>query len=148
VGQFFLGIGTTSPTRFTVGQRFAAAWVRVRAACGTNEDSLCPGLVWGIGLRRLGCGCGRRLVTGSCVYLRSRTTPRVVRGLGRAFRVVVFICETTPTGCPRSRPRVSLSIYLSISPRDDFGRAHEAASIVFGRARHWGRPPLHGEPSC
>ena len=28
------------------------------------------GLVWGIGLRRLGCGCGRRLVTGSCVYLR------------------------------------------------------------------------------
>ena len=22
-------------------------------------------LVWGIGLRRLGCGCGRRLVTGS-----------------------------------------------------------------------------------
>jgi len=26
----------------------------------------------------------------------------------------VFICETTPTGCPRSRPRVSLSIYLSI----------------------------------
>jgi hypothetical protein len=30
----------------------------------------------------------RRLVTGSCV-----------------------ICETTPTGCPRSRPRVSLSIY-------------------------------------
>ena len=27
-------------------------------------------MVWGIGLRRLGCGCGRRLVTGSCVYLR------------------------------------------------------------------------------
>jgi hypothetical protein len=25
----------------------------------------------------------------------------------------VFICETTPTGRPRSRPRVSLSIYLS-----------------------------------
>ena len=51
------------------------------------------GLVWGIGLRRLGCGCGRRLVTGSCA-----------------------ICETTPTGCPRSRPCVSLSIsiYLSI----------------------------------
>ena len=48
-------------------------------------------MVWGIGLRRLGCGCGRRLVTGSCV-----------------------ICETTPTGRPRSRPRVSLSIYLSI----------------------------------
>ena len=24
------------------------------------------------------------------------------------------ICDTTPTGCPRSRPRVSLSIYLSI----------------------------------
>eukprot|EP00964_Phaeocystis_antarctica_P104449 scaffold69570_cov59-Phaeocystis_antarctica.AAC.1 len=49
------------------------------------------GLVWGIGLRRLGCGCGRRLVTGSCV-----------------------IRETTQTGCPWSRPRVSLSIYLSI----------------------------------
>ena len=48
-------------------------------------------LVWGIGLRRLGCGCGRRLVTGSCVYLRD-----------------------DPTGCPRSRPRVSLSIYLSL----------------------------------
>ena len=48
-------------------------------------------LVWGIGLRRLGSGCGRRLVTGSCV-----------------------IRETTQTGCPRSRPRVSLSIYLSI----------------------------------
>ena len=28
------------------------------------------GLVWGIGLRRLGCGCARRLVTGSCVHLR------------------------------------------------------------------------------
>ena len=40
---------------------------------------------------RLGCGCGRRLVTGSCV-----------------------IRETTQTGCPWSRPRVSLSIYLSI----------------------------------
>ena len=25
----------------------------------------------------------------------------------------MFICETTLTGCPRSRPRVSLSIYLS-----------------------------------
>ena len=45
------------------------------------------GLVLGIGLRRLGCGCGRRLVTGSCV-----------------------IRETTQTGCPWSRPRVSLSI--------------------------------------
>ena len=30
-------------------------------------------------LRRPGCGCGRRLLTGSCV-----------------------ICETNPTGCPRS----------------------------------------------
>jgi len=38
-------------------------------------------------------GCGRRLVTGSCV-----------------------ICETTPTGCPRSRRAfLYLSIYLSIS---------------------------------
>ena len=41
--------------------------------------------------QRLGCGCGRRLVTGSCV-----------------------IRETTQTGRPWSRPRVSLSIYLSI----------------------------------
>ena len=48
------------------------------------------GLVWGIGLRRLGCGGGRRLVTGSCV-----------------------LRETTQTGCPWSRPRVSRSIYLS-----------------------------------
>ena len=47
-------------------------------------------LVWGIGLRRLGCGCGRRLVT-----------------------VVVFVIrETTPTGCPRSRR--AFSVYLSI----------------------------------
>eukprot|EP00964_Phaeocystis_antarctica_P037122 scaffold21216_cov60-Phaeocystis_antarctica.AAC.4 len=35
------------------------------------------GLVWGIGLRRLGCVCGRRLGTGSGNL--------VVRGLGRAF---------------------------------------------------------------
>ena len=49
-------------------------------------------MVWGIGLRRLGSGCGRRLGTGSCV-----------------------IRETTQTGCPWSRPRVSLSIYLSIA---------------------------------
>ena len=40
----------------------------------------------------LGCGCGRRLVTGSCV-----------------------IRETTQAGCPWSRPRVALSIYLSIT---------------------------------
>ena len=50
-------------------------------------------LVWGIGWRRLGCGCGRRLVTGSCV---------------------IYIRETTQTGRPWSWPRVSL--YLSISP--------------------------------
>ena len=36
-------------------------------------------------LRRLGCGCGRCLVTGSRV-----------------------ICETTQIGCPWSRPRVSI----------------------------------------
>eukprot|EP00964_Phaeocystis_antarctica_P119804 scaffold83549_cov34-Phaeocystis_antarctica.AAC.1 len=34
-------------------------------------------------VRRLGCGCGRRLVMGSCVI--RETTRRVVRGLGRAF---------------------------------------------------------------
>ena len=50
------------------------------------------GLVWGIGLRRLGCGCGRRLGTGSCV-----------------------IRETTQTGCPWSgHAFLYLSIYLSI----------------------------------
>ena len=49
-----------------------------------------------INLRRLGCGCGRRLVTGS----------RVIR-------------ETTQTGRPWSRPRVSLSIYLSIGLQRD-----------------------------
>ena len=41
-------------------------------------------LVWGIGLRRLGCVCGRRLGTGSGVSVR-QTTNLVVRGLGRAF---------------------------------------------------------------
>merc|ERR1712194_789353 len=56
--------------------------------------ALCPGrgrltgvvcaLVWGIGLRRLGCVCGRRSGTGSSVSIRQTTTV-VVRGLGRAF---------------------------------------------------------------
>ena len=42
------------------------------------------GLVWGIGLGRLGCVCGRRLGTGSCVSVR-QTTTMVVRGFsGRA----------------------------------------------------------------
>ena len=58
---------------------------------GSALGGLLSWLVWGIGLRRLGCGCGRRLVTGSCVNR-----------------------ETTQTGCPWSWPRVSLSIYLSI----------------------------------
>ena len=70
------------------------------------------GLVWGIGLRRLGCGCGRRLVTGSCV-----------------------ICETTPTGCPRSRPRVSLSIYLSIYLSARLARVAEIALHDMARPR-------------
>ena len=48
------------------------------------------GLVWGIGLRRLGCGCGRRLVTGSCV-----------------------IRETTPDGLSVASA-ARFSIYLSI----------------------------------
>ena len=42
------------------------------------------GSVWGIGLRRLGCVCGRRLGTGSCVLVR-QTTTLVVPGLIRAF---------------------------------------------------------------
>ena len=42
----------------------------------------------------------------------------------------VFICETTPTGCPRSRPRVSLSIYLSIFGRLSFRRHPAAAAAV------------------
>ena len=68
-------------------------------------------MVWGIGLRRLGSGCGRRLVTGSCV-----------------------IRETTQTGCRRSRPRVSLSIYLSTNLQNSFyilmpaGRAAQVAT--------------------
>ena len=44
---------------------------------------------WVIDLRRLGCGCGRRLVTGSRV-----------------------IHETTQTDFPWSRQRIALSIYL------------------------------------
>ena len=38
----------------------------------------------GIGLRRLGCVCGRRSGTGSCASIR-QTTTLVVRGLDRAF---------------------------------------------------------------
>ena len=52
------------------------------------------GLVWGIGLRRLGCGCGRRSVMGSCV-----------------------IRETTQTGRPWSWPRVKFSIYRFLQRR-------------------------------
>ena len=44
------------------------------------------GLVWGIGWRRLGCVCGRRLGTGSCVSVR-QTTHLVVRGLVVRFSV-------------------------------------------------------------
>ena len=43
------------------------------------------GGAWGIDLRRLGCGCGRRLVTDSCCVLSARRPEWVVRGLGRAF---------------------------------------------------------------
>ena len=36
---------------------------------GTHPDRLLQlAKPRGIGLRRLGCGCGRRLVTGSCVF--------------------------------------------------------------------------------
>ena len=52
------------------------------------------GLVWGIGLRRLGCVCGRRLGTGSCVSVR-QTTNLVVRGLGRAFLCHVCLSLNT-----------------------------------------------------
>ena len=47
---------------------------------GTGEEgeatvvSVECGLVWGIGLRRLGCVCGRRLGTGSYVSVRQTTT--------------------------------------------------------------------------
>ena len=44
-------------------------WVGDGVGLGSVTWVAC-GLVLGIGLRRLGCGCGRRLVTGSCVYLR------------------------------------------------------------------------------
>ena len=65
------------------------------------------GLVWGIGLRRLGCGCGRRLVTGSCV-----------------------IRETTQTGCPWARPRVSLSISIYLSGSGGVGEGLGVVSSV------------------
>jgi hypothetical protein len=45
-------------------------WVEEGVGLGRRLTWVVCGLVWGIGLRRLGCGCGRRLVTGSCVYLR------------------------------------------------------------------------------
>ena len=55
----------------------------------------------------------------------------------------MFICETTLTGCPRSRPRVSLSIYLSaylsISP-SQHGASRRAASHAL-RLWKWARPP-------
>ena len=59
------------------------------------------GLVWGVGLRRLGCGCGRRLVTGSCV-----------------------IRETTQTGRPRSRPaKWEFQNHPKLRQRDAFSAA-------------------------
>ena len=76
-------------------------------------------LVWGIGLRRLGSGCGRRLVTGSCV-----------------------IRETTQTGCARSRPRVYLSTLVTTSA--DSARCTTTGTQRFtpGRAEE----PPHGQP--
>ena len=50
------------------------------------------GLVWGIGLRRLGCVCGRRLGTGSRVSVR-QTTNLVVRGLGVSLSVCLSVHE-------------------------------------------------------
>jgi len=61
------------------------------------------GSVWGIGLRRRGCGCGRRFVTGSCVIRETTPTGSIylyiylslsiylVRGLGRAFSIYLSI---------------------------------------------------------
>ena len=78
--------------KFSRGVKWSAQFVGVPAGCQTG-GGLIGGVTarraWVIDLRRLGCGCGRRLVTGSCV-----------------------IRETIQTGCPWSRPRVS--IYLSI----------------------------------
>ena len=46
----------------------------------------------------LGCVCGRRLGTGSCVSVR-QTTSLVVRGLGRAFLCLsVCLPEATRSG--------------------------------------------------
>ena len=59
------------------------------------------GLVWGIGLRRLGCVCGRRLGTGSCVcppddhYGRPRLRPCVSLSVCRG------LCPLHLTGRPR-----------------------------------------------
>ena len=51
-------------------------------------------LVWGIGLRRLGCGCGRRLVT--VVVLSARRPRRVVRGLGARFLSIYLSGPSSP----------------------------------------------------
>ena len=103
-------------------------WLGVGGRGGGRGRVACVvcGLVWGIGLRRLGCVCGRRLGTGKRVSVR-QTTTLVVLGLGRAFlclsvclsvarapraqRVAQFLAQFHP---PATMPTNLVSPYLCI----------------------------------
>ena len=79
---------------------------------------------WVIDLRRLGCGCGRRLVTDSCV-----------------------IRESTQTGSPCSRPRVSLSSIYAAPTSAPLSSACLPDSHQESAARRdTGRSRLHAQP--
>ena len=56
----------------------------------------CGGGAWGIDLRRLGCGCGRRLGTDSCCALSAIRPQWVVRGLMGVFLIRVFPSVSPP----------------------------------------------------
>ena len=70
------------------------------------------GLVWGIGLRRLGCGCGRRLVTGSCVYLRDDPDGSSAV-LAARFSIYLSIYLSGPARVGRARPSSSSPVFTS-----------------------------------
>eukprot|EP00964_Phaeocystis_antarctica_P074703 scaffold45999_cov63-Phaeocystis_antarctica.AAC.1 len=77
--------------RWAVWARFSCATLTRGERCVNRTPSAATVLVWGIGLRRLGCGPG---------------------GGARRLVMVTLVCvirETTQTGCPWSRPRVSLT---------------------------------------
>ena len=71
------------------------------------------GLVWGIGLRRLGCVCGRRLGTDKCVSVR-QTTTLVVLGLGRAFLCLSVCLSVVYVRVQCLRFSVCLSVCLVV----------------------------------